>query len=219
MAWGAFILLVSLYFQLVQGLTPLQAGVAILPFDFAFLFVGPLSGRLSDKYGTRRFTTAGLLTVSVSLLLLSTIGPSTSYAVTAAYLAIGGGGMGLFVSPNISSVMGSVPAQRRGVASGLRATFFSVGFTLSFNIVILVLASYLPYGLVSSIVSSSGGVPPSLADRTLFGEGLNRAYLVLAVVNTLAVVPSLLRGKRVSSVSPQAGPDSNTREGGAVSVD
>jgi EmrB/QacA subfamily drug resistance transporter len=201
MAWGAFMLLISLYLQLVKGLTPLQAGIAILPFDLALLLVGPLSGRLSDRYGTMPFTTAGLAVVSASLVLLATVTPVTPYSLLVVYLIVGGAGMGLFMSPNMSSVMGSVPPHRRGVASGLRATFFNVGFTLSFNIVILVLAFYVPYSLITSIISSGASLPPTSAAKLSFSNGLSDVYLVLAVINTLAIIPSLMRGQRVDANS------------------
>jgi EmrB/QacA subfamily drug resistance transporter len=220
MAWGAFVLVMSLYLQLVRGLTPIQAGVSIIPFDIAFLLVGPTSGRLSDKYGTRPFTTAGLLTISASLMLLSTIGPATSYSTLILYLVIGGSGMGLFVSPNMSSIMGSVPAHRRGVASGLRATFFNVGFTISFNIVILVLALSVPYSLVTSIISSADGPTAGVADRAMFSRGLDNVYLVLALINTAAIVPSFLRGPRVTGdIVPGVDSGSNIGAEGAVQVD
>jgi EmrB/QacA subfamily drug resistance transporter len=220
MAWGAFILVISLYLQLVKGLTPLAAGFSIVPFDIAFLIVGPTSGRLSDRFGTLPFTTAGLATISSSLVLLSTIGPDTSYATLVLYLIIGGAGMGLFVSPNMSSIMGSVPPHRRGVASGLRATFFNVGFTTSFNVVILVLAFYVPYPLITSIVSSSGGPAVSLADRSMFAAGLDNVFRVLAVINTAAIIPSLLRGRRVPvETGPQVDSDSNIGAEGSLPVD
>jgi len=199
MAWGAFILLISLYLQLVKGLSPLQAGIAIVPFDVTLLFVGPLSGRLSDKYGTRPFATAGLAVISVSLLLMSTLTPSTPYLTLLVYLLIGGAGMGLFVSPNMSSVMGSVPSHRRGVASGLRATFFNIGFVLSFNIVILVLTFYLPYALISQIIASQGVLTSIQTDATRFSNALDNVFVILAGINTVAIVPSLLRGRRVDA--------------------
>ncbi len=205
MAWGAFILLISLYLQLIKGLSPLQAGIAIVPFDIALLFVGPLSGRLSDRYGTMPFTTAGLAVVSLSLLLLSTVGPLTPYSTLVVFLIIGGGGMGLFMSPNMSSVMGSVPPHRRGVASGLRATFFNVGFTLSFNIVILVLTIFVPYSVITSVISSGSGGTLSAQYRDMFASGLNNVYIVLAVINTLAIIPSLMRGPRASADSNTGG--------------
>jgi MFS family permease len=59
-AWASMLLLLSLQFQLVRGQTPLQAGISILPFEIAFLAVGPLSGTLSDKFGYSRFILTGL---------------------------------------------------------------------------------------------------------------------------------------------------------------
>ena len=79
MAWGALMLLISLYLQLVKGLSPLSAGIAIIPFDVALLIVGPLSGKMSDRFGTRPFATAGLAVVSLSLFSMSTLGPDTRY--------------------------------------------------------------------------------------------------------------------------------------------
>ena len=220
MAWGAFILLLSLYLQLVKGLSPIQAGVSILPFDVAFLIVGPASGRLSDKFGTLPFTTAGLATVSASMLLLSTLGPGTPYSTLIIYLVISGAGMGLFVSPNMSSIMGSVPAHMRGVASGLRATFFNVGYTMSFNVVILVLAFFVPYSLITNVVSSSAGLPAGLSEKALFAEGLDNVYRVLAVINTAAIVPSLLRGRRLAAPKvPLDDSGSNIGAEGALPVD
>ena len=106
--------------------------------------------------------------------------------------------MGLFVSPNMSSVMGSVPSQRRGVASGLRATFFNIGFVLSFNIVIIVLTFYMPYGEITSIIASQG-TAVNLRDVTAFSRSLDNVFVVLAVINTIAIIPSLLRGKRLEA--------------------
>ncbi|MFI5404756.1 MAG: hypothetical protein ACHQYR_03410, partial [Candidatus Gagatemarchaeaceae archaeon] len=165
------------------------------------------------------FTTAGLATVSVSLFLLSTLGSATPFSTVLVYLVIGGGGMGLFVSPNMSSIMGSVPAHRRGVASGLRATFFNVGYTLSFNIVILILALSVPYAVITSIISSASGVHVTLADKDLFVAGLNNVYRVLVVINTVAIIPSLLRGRRVVSKDKEPDSDSNTGAATSLSAD
>jgi EmrB/QacA subfamily drug resistance transporter len=207
MAWGAFILLISLHLQLVEGQTPFQAGISIVPFDIAMLFVGPLSGRLSDRYGTRPFATAGLAVISVALLAMSTLSPTTPYTTLLGFLILGGAGMGLFVSPNMSSVMGSVPSQRRGVASGLRATFFNIGFVLSFNIVIIVLTFYMPYGEITRIIASQGAAV-NLRDVTAFSRSLDNVFVVLAVINTIAIIPSLLRGKRlVANAARMAEPE------------
>jgi len=200
-AFGAVLLLLSLDFQLVLGLSPLAAGVLILPMDVATLACGPLSGRLSDKYGHVPFTTAGLAVISLSLFLLSTTDASTPYSHLAVYIVLFGAGLGFFASPNISSIMGSVPAERRGIASGFRATFFNVGYTVSLNLAILITTFTVPYVLVTQILS---GDPTTItaADRLLFAQGIRTTYLWLAGVNTLAILPSLLRGRRVTPPKP-----------------
>ena len=215
LAWGGFLLVISLYMQLVLGYSTLQAGVAIVPFDLAFLAVGPVSGRLSDRYGTRPFTTAGLVVISLSLLLTGTTGVSTPYPVLALYLAIGGVGIGLFASPNMSSIMGSVPIQRRSVASAVRATFFNVGYTLSLNVAILVMTFNLPFSQITAIISSLTPTALPLAERTSFALAINHVYLVMAVVNTIAIVPSLLRGNRKAAETKAQvkGPTTPDQEG------
>jgi len=212
-AWGAFLLVISLYLQLVQGLSPLQAGVALLPFDFGFLVAGPLSGHFSDRYGALPFTTAGLVVISASLFLFSEVAVTTPYLEIAILLILGGLGTGLFASPNMSSIMGSVPAKRRAVASALRATFFNVGYTLSVNAVILLMTLKVPYSLITGMISSITPTTLSLSERTAFAGGLNFVYLILFFINTLAFIPSLLRGKRV-----QPGVDVDNSSGGEVSI-
>lgn len=199
LAWGAVILLLSLYLQLVKGLSPLYAGLSILPFDLAFLAVGPLSGRLSDKYGHMPFTTTGLGIMSASLLLMSTTTVDTPYLTLALYLVVFGVGVGIFSSPNMSSIMGAVPPSERGVASALRATFFNVGYVLSFNVAILVMTAALPYSVITSVISSTN--PSSIlgVDKTLFAKGLDYAFQVSAVINAVAIIPSVLRGRRATS--------------------
>jgi len=201
-AFGAVLLLLSLYFQLVLGLSPLAAGVLILPMDVATLACGPLSGRLSDKYGHVPFTTTGLAAISLSLYLFSTTDASTQYSHLVLYIMLFGAGLGFFASPNISSIMGSVPAERRGIASGFRATFFNIGYTVSLNLAILIMTFTVRYDLVTQILSSGDPSAISAADRLLFAQGIRSTYLWLAGLNTLAILPSLFRGRRVTRKEP-----------------
>ncbi len=210
-AWGAFLLVISLYLQLVNGYSPLQAGLALLPFDFAFLLVGPVSGRLSDKYGPLPFTTAGLVVITASLFLFSQAAVSAPYSTIAVLLVLGGAGTGLFASPNMSSIMGSVPAKRRAVASALRATFFNVGYTISVNAVILLMTLRVPYSLISNVISSINPSTLSLSVRIAFASGLHFVYLVLACVNIVALIPSLLRGRRIPLEADQPGDSDSNR--------
>ncbi|MEM3768784.1 MAG: MFS transporter [Nitrososphaerales archaeon] len=196
-AWGAVLLLLSLYFQLVIGLSPFDAGIRMIPFDIVFLFLGVISGRLSDRFGHLPFTTSGLALSSISLYLFSTVDISTSYSLILIYMMLLGAGIGLFIPPNISSIMGSVPAQRRGIASAFRATFFNVGFTISLNLAVLIMTFTVPYSIVTNIISSTNPIIIPEADKILFNEGLKNTYLWLALLNTAAIPPSMLRIKRI----------------------
>jgi len=201
-AWGAVLLLLSFYFQLVVGLSPLEAGIRIVPFDIAFLIVGPIAGRLCDKFSHHPFTASGIILSSVSLYLFSTVGASTPYLTVAVFMALFGIGLGLFSSPNMSSVMSCVPANRRGIGSAVRSAFLSVGMAVSLNLAVLIISFKIPYVLVTQIASGYAATLP--ADKTLFLDALRSTYLWLAVLNALAIFPSLLRGKGSQVRAPDA---------------
>jgi EmrB/QacA subfamily drug resistance transporter len=193
-AWGAFLLLLSLYLQLILDMSPLEAGVGIVPFDIAFLIFGPLSGRFSDKFGHLPFTTSGLTLASVALYLFSTVTIATPISFVIFYMILVGVGMGLFVSPNISSIMSSVPEKRRGIASAFRATFFQVGYVISLNAAVLIMTWAIPYQMITQIVSAINPLAITASDKILFMRGLSSAYFWLAIVNVAAIPPSVLRG-------------------------
>ncbi|MFI5420663.1 MAG: MFS transporter [Nitrososphaerales archaeon] len=190
-SWGALLLILSLYFQVGLGMDPLHAGISILPFEFAFLASGPISGRLSDKYGKVPFTVSGLAIQSVSLFLFSTNGINTPYFYSVLYMVFFGLGVGLFASPNMSAVMLAAPLNRRGIASALRNTCWNVGYTISLNLAILLMSLTMPYQTVSSLISSNIATI-SVANRTLFIESLKTTYLWLGVINSIAIIPSLV---------------------------
>jgi MFS family permease len=196
LAWGAVLLLLSFYFQLILGLSPFNAGLRIIPFDIAFLVTGPLSGRLSDRFGHLPFTTSGIILSSISLYLFSTVDAITPYSTVVLYMMLFGAGVSIFASSNVGLIMSSVPTERRGISSALHATFFNVGFATSLNLAVLIMSFAVPYTLVTQIVSAGSAIS-SNADKMLFLEGLKTTYLWLAILNAVAVIPSVLRGKRL----------------------
>ncbi|MDE1858104.1 MAG: MFS transporter [Thaumarchaeota archaeon] len=195
-SWGALLLLLSLYFQLVKGYSPLQTGIFILPVDFAFLITGPATGRLSDRFGRTLFASTGLAIQGVSFYLFSTIDASTPAASLAAFMLLFGAGLGMFSTSNVSAVLESVPPERRGVASGFRSTFIQLGFAVSVNLAIVLMTLVAPYSVVSAVIASTSAAV-SQADRLLFVKGLALAFAWMAVISFAAVVPSSLRSKRV----------------------
>ncbi|MFB7511523.1 MFS transporter, partial [Streptomyces broussonetiae] len=145
--------------------TPLWAGIFMLPLTLGFLVAGPVSGYLSDRFGARVFSTAGLLVVAASFLGLLALPVDFDYGVFAALLLLNGLGQGMFSSPNTSSIMGSVPARYRGVASGMRSTFQNSGTALSigvfFSLMVSGLAGSLPKTLAGGL--QAHGVPAGTA--------------------------------------------------------
>jgi EmrB/QacA subfamily drug resistance transporter len=195
LAWSGAILLTSFYLQVVLLDSPLKAGLSILPLDATFVVVGPLSGRLSDKYGPRLLSTIGLALSSAGFFLLSTITSTTTYPVLGLVFAFLGAGNGMFVSPNISAIMGSVPANRRGIASAFRTTTFNIGLTASSGIAVLLLSLVVPYSILTGLIT---GATTSLSANAgaQFLSGFKTAVLVLAILNTIGIIPSALRGTR-----------------------
>jgi len=145
--------------------TPLWAGIYLLPLTIGFLIAGPVSGWLSDRYGARPFATGGMLLAAASFGLLELLPADFSYPVFAVLLLVNGIGSGLFTAPTTAGIMNAVPANQRGVASGMRATFQNSGFVLSiglfFSLMIAGLAASLPQTLLRGLTSN--GVPTQIA--------------------------------------------------------
>lgn len=147
------------------NVTPLWAGIYLLPLLIGFVVMGPLSGWLSDRFGARLFSTTGLLIQVIGFLLLTILPTNFNYIWFAILLFILGLGQGMFSAPNTSSVMSSVPAEQRGAASGMRSTFQNSGTLVSigvfFSIITVGLASSLQSTLFNGL--SMAGVPAATA--------------------------------------------------------
>lgn len=190
-AFSSIALLLSLYFQLELGLSPLDAGLRLIPLDLTTVLMAPLSGRLSDRYGQVRFIVLGLILTSGTTYLLSTVQASTPYIYSLIYMVMLGMGTSIFLSPNASLGMAAVPPQRRGVAASVRATFWNVGFTVSLNLALWIMTFKVPFQVLTSLLSTIVPIGNVLVDRAVFMDGLKVAYLCLAALNTLALIPAL----------------------------
>jgi MFS family permease len=146
--------------------TPLWAGIYMLPLTAGFLIAGPLSGALSDRYGSRPFATGGMLAAALSFGLLELLPVNFSYTAFALLLLLNGLAMGAFAAPNRAGVMNSLPAQHRGVGSGMNNTFQNAAQVLSigifFTLMIVGLSGTLSTSLFHGLVHQ--GV--SVADAT-----------------------------------------------------
>lgn len=147
--------------------TPLWAGIYMLPMTVGFLVAGPLAGSLADRYGARPFTVGGMLLMAATFIALVMIPVNFNYWVFAALIFLNGLGGGIFTAPNTAAIMSSVPAEQRGAASGVRATFFNAGSSLSigifFSLMIMGLANTLPAALSGGL--QQHGVSASVAQQ------------------------------------------------------
>src|ERR1700754_3334007 len=145
--------------------TPLWSGIYMLPMTLGFLLAGPLSGTLSDRFGSRPFTVGGLVLMAMTFVALTLIPVDFDYRVFALLIFLNGLGGGIFTAPNTAAIMSSVPAAERGAASGIRATFTNAGMSLSigifFSLMIAGLAHSLPTTLSAGLQQQ--GVPATVA--------------------------------------------------------
>ena len=185
--------------------TPLWAGIFLLPLTAGFLISGPVSGTLSDRFGSRGIATAGMAVFGGSFIGLMLLPVNFPYWAFALLIAANGIGSGMFAAPNSSSIMGSVPARHRGAASGMRSTFQNSGTALSigivFSLMIAGLASTLPRTLTSGLARH--GVPHAAAAHigslppvaSLFAAvlGVNPLQHLLAAYGALTALPAANR--------------------------
>ena len=145
--------------------TPFWAGIFMLPMSIGIALTGPLSGWLSDKHGARVLATAGMVITGIAFLVFTLLPVNFEYLPFALILLFLGIGNGIFMSPNMASVMNSCPAEHRGAASGMRSTLQNCGQTISqaifFAIIIISLNTTLPGALTTAVAST--GAPPQIA--------------------------------------------------------
>ena len=156
MFFGMFgsIFLLSQFFQIVQGYSPLGSGVRILPWTIMPLFVAPVAGALSDRIGGHRLMGVGLTFQAAglgSIAALST--PSTPYWQLVAPFAVSGIGMAMFWAPVANVVLSSVKPVEQGQASGANNAIRELGGVFGVAVLASVFSSYGGYRTHESFVN------------------------------------------------------------------
>ncbi len=148
--------LMTQYWQLVHGYTPLQAGVRLLPYAATMMIVAPMSARVVERLGTKRVVLIGLSLVTTGLLLLSTIAADSPYPMVISFFMVMACGMGMTMAPATESVMGSLPREKAGVGSAINDTTRQIGGALGVAIIGSVVSSV--YASELSTASSTFGL-------------------------------------------------------------
>ena len=182
MGVSATFFLVPFYLIQGRGMAPAQAGFILTAQPIVMAVTASFSGALSDRVGSRLPATLGMAILSAGLLLLSRADEATPLVYVSGALAIVGLGIGLFTSPNSSAVMGAVPSERRGVASGILATARTLGNVLGVGVAT---------AIFNTILHGSGpGEPAAVVDA------VNAGLAVAAAVAALGAVTSATRPGR-----------------------
>lgn len=192
-ARGAVTFLLIFFFQGIKGIDPIVAGMLLAPMAISMMIISPISGYLSDKYGARILSSVGLLVSAVGLLGMMFITSTTSVAELVIWMLIMGIGSGMFFSPNTSAIMGMVPANKRGVAAGVRTMATNAGNVLSIAISMAIISSSIsPDAMQALFIGTQVGSEGIAIGQ--FVSGLRMAFTISFIFSIIAAVISYLRG-------------------------
>ena len=169
-------------------------GLIMTAIPLTMAVVSPTAGWLSDRIGYQTLTCLGLIITTFALINLSLLGSSALIAKVVVGLGIYGLGMSLFNAPNNSSVMGSVPLFKLGIAGGVVATGRNLGMVLG---VTLSSAVFAYFSLVYSL--STPTCTTVELSREVYAASIARVFQVAAVISTIAAGISILRANSKKS--------------------
>jgi MFS family permease len=185
--------------------TPLWAGIYMLPMTAGYLIAGPLAGSLADRFGARPFTVGGMVLTAVSFVALVMIPVNFNYLVFAVLIFLNGLGGGIFTAPNTAAIMSSVPAAQRGAASGVRATFFNAGASLSigvfFSLMIAGLAHTLPAAMSAGLQQQ--GIPATMAHQVASTPPVSSLFAAFLGYNPMAELLAPFNGLTLPGVNAE----------------
>ena len=196
LAWSGILIMASFYLQVVVGESALQTGLDLLAIDATFIIAAPLAGRLSDKYGSRKFVLVGLSITTLAFFMFAFVPETPGASGVLVALAVLGLGNGLFIPPNVSSMMGAVPANRRGIASAFRFTLSNIGDTAGFGIAVLIMTIAIPYSTLNMLVQGYS-VSTLVLGKQEFILGFQLVAIVLSSINGLALIPASWTGRKI----------------------
>jgi EmrB/QacA subfamily drug resistance transporter len=177
MFFGVFgsIFLLSQFFQTTQGLSPLEAGLRVLPWTIMPMFVAPVAGLLSDRIGARPLMAGGLALQAIAIAwLAAATTPDVAYGALIVPFVLAGTGMALVFAPAANAVLGSVRPEEAGQASGATNAIRELGGVLG-------------VAVLASVFSANGGYTSPQA----YVDGMTAALPIGAVVLGLGALTAL----------------------------
>jgi len=189
--------LLVFYLQGVKGADPVTAGIELAPLAVGMVVFSPISGALSDRWGSRLLATIGMIVTGIGLAGLAFIQTDTPLWQLFAWQALVGAGAGIFNSPNTSAVMGVVSPAKRGIGAGMRAMLTNTGFVISIALAVGLLTSSMDPKVLLSVVAGvqtgSRGI-----DMQPFIAALHVAFLAGVGASAVGALISMMRGRHRS---------------------
>lgn len=190
---GAFIM--PFYLELVKGYPTQVVGLMMMANPIAMGLVAPLAGALSDRFGTRVISLFGLILLTGAAFFMTTLSAETSQLGIILRLIPFGMGFGIFQSPNNSAILGSVPRERLGIASGLTALSRTLGNSSGLPLMGAIFTAH-----VLAAAGLPAGIDATTAPPAALVAGINGTYriamLVVMVTIGLAVIGIYLERKQ-----------------------
>ena len=188
----AIVFVFSIYFTVIAGLSTVEAGLILVVEPVLMVVISPVSGRLSDRLGSRGLASLGMLVISASFFsLFFVVGRIPPVDLTVP-LAVVGVGFGLFSAPNTNSVMGSVDRELSGMAAGTLGTMRFIGQLMSIALTGALLASSMSHSALLGLFSGAS-TSSSATDAGAFLDGLRTIMAVSGVLSLVGVFTSLVR--------------------------
>jgi EmrB/QacA subfamily drug resistance transporter len=157
------IFFITLYLQQVHGLSPVGAGVRMLPMTGIFIVASPMAGVLTQRFGPRLPLVLGMLFTAAAMFGLSRIGVDASYNNIWPWFVLVGLSFGLVVVAGTEAIVGNAPVHLAGVAGGLQQTAFQVGGVMGTTVLGTILASRVGNVLVDRLTGA--GLPAPAAQH------------------------------------------------------
>lgn len=187
-----FIIIFMMPFYLTYpcGFSASKTGfIMIVPFVF-LLFISPVSGMLYDKLGSRLLCMTGISVLTASLVSLIYLHPSQGLLSILWRMSLAGAGTALYVSPNNTAIMSSVPLSRRGIASGAVATARNLGMVIGVALAGLIFST--SFAALTNSLGLENYVP---AMQVFFMISFKRTMAMGVVIAVSGIVMTFARGK------------------------
>jgi EmrB/QacA subfamily drug resistance transporter len=186
---SAVMLVLPFYMQDVLGHTPSFMGLVFLCAPVFTIVLAPIVGRITDRVGARVPASIGVLMTMAAFLVGMFLGAGSHWTLPAVLMMFTGLGQGFFNTSNQTALLGSVPREYRGFATGMVQMVFGVGSLVGTSLGSVLLTVAFRYA------SGRPDATPSAAEPASFVFALNATCAACLVIAVVALVASLMRGR------------------------